>query len=213
MSWANHCGLIRVPQCHRLRCRVAYLQCPFLPLPPSGWPGGRTASQSSAPVPHSDFAAQFAERYCSSIWNCCAAAGYVASSCPSSVQGQVEAALTATAANPRKAYDPAAAGRLIEQTVAANAACTDRALLISANLIWNDVFRGTGELGDTCRDKNPRAYSENLGTVAARLYPPGQRVLPRLDGFLPHRQRHYGADCTGCAHTTQTPSYCDTPLA
>ena len=115
--------------------------------------GCSSSGQSGAPngtVPHADFASTFAPSYCNSIQNCCSRSGYDSSTCQSSLQAQLNAALVTAAANPKIAYDSAAAARLVNAVVALNTGCTDHTLLHAANVAWDQIFKGTVESGGSC---------------------------------------------------------------
>ena len=81
--------------------RVSSISFVALVLLPMGCGGSSSSgTQSTAPVPSSDFATRFAQSYCSSIKACCAQSGYATATCESSMQAQLAAALATLSADP-----------------------------------------------------------------------------------------------------------------
>jgi hypothetical protein len=114
--------------------------------------GGNSSSgtQSTAPVPSSDFATHFAQSYCSSIKACCAQSGYATSTCESALQAQLNAALTTLSSDPNVLYDAAAGARFIDEYASLNSACTNPSIAGTFDVNWSNVFKGTVALGGTC---------------------------------------------------------------
>lgn len=112
---------------------------------------GGTSFGPGTPVAAVALGSTLANAYCPSIAACCASAGIAqdANTCTTTLRTELEAQINLELANPKIAYDAAAAGRCVEAYRAAARACTDRALSDQVRQLCK-VFSGTVPPGGAC---------------------------------------------------------------
>lgn len=111
-----------------------------------------TTTGSATPVASNDFAARFADAYCSAIAGCCSRYSIESDtpSCTTTLSTQLTALFAAQFASPNYTYDASAAGKCIEGYRAGLSACTDPKAMDATEDLCRLVFTGNVALGGTC---------------------------------------------------------------